>query len=68
MAVIRLPVRTTVMSGSAARKGELPKSWLWHYDAVAPGILKLMVYLNGADASSGALRVAITSASPAHGS
>jgi len=38
-------------------EGDLPKSWLWHYDAVAPGILKLMVYLNGASAETGALRV-----------
>jgi hypothetical protein len=38
-------------------EGELPKSWLWHYDAVPPGVLKLMVYLNGATADTGALRV-----------
>ncbi len=38
-------------------EGELPKSWLWHYDAVAPGVLKLMIYLNGATAQTGALRV-----------
>lgn len=37
--------------------GELPKSWKWHHDAVAPAILKLMVYLNGATAETGALRV-----------
>jgi hypothetical protein len=37
--------------------GELPKSWRWHNDAVAPWILKLMVYLNGATAQTGALRV-----------
>src|SRR5262245_19840705 len=30
------------------RDGELPKSWLWHQDAVPPGVLKLMIYLNGA--------------------
>jgi hypothetical protein len=38
-------------------EGELPKSWLWHRDAVPPGVLKLMVYLNGADGETGALRV-----------
>jgi hypothetical protein len=37
--------------------GALPKSWKWHHDAVAPGILKLMIYLNGATAETGALRV-----------
>jgi hypothetical protein len=38
-------------------EGELPKSWLWHRDAVPPGVLKLMVYLNGANGETGALRV-----------
>ncbi len=37
--------------------GELPKSWLWHCDAVPPGVLKIMIYLNGAGPQSGALRV-----------
>jgi hypothetical protein len=38
-------------------QGELAKSWLWHRDMVPPGVLKLMVYLNGAHGDTGALRV-----------
>jgi hypothetical protein len=38
-------------------EGELAKSWFWHRDMVPPGVLKLMVYLNGAHADTGALRV-----------
>lgn len=44
-------------------EGDLAKSWLWHRDAVPPGVLKLMVYLNGATASTGALRVVDRAAS-----
>jgi hypothetical protein len=37
--------------------GDLAKSWFWHRDMVPPGVLKLMVYLNGAKRDTGALRV-----------
>lgn len=37
--------------------GDLAKSWLWHRDMVPPGVLKLMIYLNGAWSDTGALRV-----------
>lgn len=30
-------------------------SWLWHYDNCAPGMIKLMVYLNDTDANNGGM-------------